>query len=177
MKKVLVAVDDTKGSRPVLSVFRNSVRPPEEVILLHVQRLEGRSMMTEMLGDAEMETLREMLRDTEYKKRLDEQSEKILSFYRRELEDGGLVRVKTMVRQGNPAEEILKVAQEEGAELIVAGCNGQKSFLDRLITGCVTKDLEKKAGVPVFVARETGEEKARGWRETAAGNLIFEENC
>ena len=52
MKKVLIAVDDTKGSQAVLSVFHNLVRPPEEVLLLHVERLEGRSMMIDMLSES-----------------------------------------------------------------------------------------------------------------------------
>ena len=33
MKKVLIAVDGTKGTQSILSVFHNLVRPPEEVIL------------------------------------------------------------------------------------------------------------------------------------------------
>jgi hypothetical protein len=36
MKKILIAVDETKSSLGVLEVFKNQVRPPEEVILLHV---------------------------------------------------------------------------------------------------------------------------------------------
>ncbi|MBS1233157.1 MAG: hypothetical protein H6R42_811, partial [Nitrospirae bacterium] len=31
MKKILIAVDETSGSKAVLSVFNNLVRPPEEV--------------------------------------------------------------------------------------------------------------------------------------------------
>lgn len=57
MKKVLIAVDETEGSKSVLSVFHNMVRPPETVVLVHVQRLEGKSMMIDMLGEAEMSTL------------------------------------------------------------------------------------------------------------------------
>jgi len=30
MKKILVAVDDTKGSTAVLNIFRNLVRPPRK---------------------------------------------------------------------------------------------------------------------------------------------------
>ncbi len=110
MKKVLIAVDDTKGSKGVLSVFRNLVRPPEEVVLLHVESLEGKSLMLDMLGEAEMSTLKEMLRGTEHKEALDRKAEKIISFYRRELEDGGLGSVKTLVSEGIPSEEIVKVA-------------------------------------------------------------------
>ncbi|MDO9288821.1 MAG: universal stress protein, partial [Thermodesulfovibrionales bacterium] len=109
MKKILVAVDDTKGSKAVLAVFRNLVRPPEEVVLLHVERLEGRSLMIDMLGEAELSTLRESLKGTEYKEELDRKAEKILSYYRKELENSGLISVKTVIRDGIPAEEILKV--------------------------------------------------------------------
>jgi len=70
MKKVLIAVDDTKGSKAVLSVFKNLVRPPQEVLLLHVQRLEGKSLMIDMLGEAELSTLRESLKALSIRKSL-----------------------------------------------------------------------------------------------------------
>ena len=76
MKKILIAVDDTKGSKNVLSVFQNFVQQPAEVVLLHVERLQGRSMMVDMLGDAEMSTLKEMLKGTEHKDALDSRSRK-----------------------------------------------------------------------------------------------------
>jgi nucleotide-binding universal stress UspA family protein len=172
MKKVLVAVDGTKGSKSVLSVFRNSVRPPEEVILLHVEELEGRSRMIDMLGEAEMSTLKEALRGTEHKEALDGKAEKILAYYRRELEDGGLVRVKTVVREGHPSDEIMKVAEEEGAELIIMGCRGKKGLLDRLVTGCVSRVVERGAGVPVVMAKDTSDEEAPGWIEAAPQKLM-----
>lgn len=156
MKKILVAVDDTKGSKALLSVFKNLVRPPESVILLHVERLEGRSLMIDMLGEAELSTLKESLKGTDYKEKLDRKAEKILNFYKKELENGGLVSIKTMIREGIPAEEILKVAEEEGVEMIIMGCNGKKG-LNRLITGCVSKDVERSSSIPVLVAKEDTE--------------------
>jgi nucleotide-binding universal stress UspA family protein len=157
MKKVLVAVDDTKGSKAVLSVLHNLVRPPQEVLLLHVERLEGRSVMIDMLGEAELSTLKESLKGTEYKEKLDEKAGKILNYYKRELEDGGLVSVRTLIREGVPGDEITKVAEEENVDLIIVGSNG-KSGLAKLITGCVSKDVEKKATVPVLVGKaETGD--------------------
>lgn len=165
MNKILVAVDDTRGSKSVLSVFNNLVRPPREVILLHVERLEGRTLMIDMLGDAEMATLKESLKGTEYKEKLDREAEKILNFYKKELENGGLISVKAVIREGIPSEEILKVAHEEGVELIITGCNGKKG-LNRLITGCISKEVEKGSGVPVLVARDL-EEEACSLREAA----------
>jgi hypothetical protein len=96
MRKILIAVDDTKGSRNVLSVFHNFVQLPVEVILLHIEKLEGRSMMIDMLGDPELSTLKEMLHGTEYKEALDKRSEKILAFYEKELANDGQVTIRPM---------------------------------------------------------------------------------
>ena len=81
MKKVLVAAGDTQGSLAVLDVFRNQVRPPEEVILVHVQQPLGKSLMGQMIGEAEMSTLKDVVQDTALQEELDEKSAKILSYY------------------------------------------------------------------------------------------------
>lgn len=153
MKKVLISVDDTKGSKAVLSVFKNLVRPPQEVILLHVQRLEGKSMMIDMLGDAELSTLRESLRGTEYKEELDRKSEQILNYYKKELEDGGLISIRTVVRDGIAADEILKVAEEEKVDLIITGANENKGMM-RIIAGCLPSEVERRSKVPVLVGKD-----------------------
>jgi nucleotide-binding universal stress UspA family protein len=167
MKKVLIAVDETEGSKSVLSVFKNMVRPPESVVLVHVQQLEGKSMMIDMLSDSELNTLREAIRGTEYKETLDRRSEKILNFYRKELENGGLVGVKAVVRDGIASEEILKVAQEEGVDLIITGYNG-KSVMQRLISGSISKDMEKNAPVPVLVAKNMTDAEKYAWSSATA---------
>ncbi len=153
MEKILVAVDGTKSSRYVLSVFGNLVTPPEEVVLLHVERLEGGSLMIDMLGEAELSTLREDLKGTEHKKELDRKAQKIIAYCSRKLEEAGLNRVRTVVRDGVPAEEILKVAKEENAELIILGY-GEENGLSRFISGSVARDVEKKAKVPVLIAKK-----------------------
>lgn len=168
MKKVLIAVDETGGSKSVLSVFRNMVRPPESVVLVHVQQLEGKSLMIDMLGEAEMSTLRESLKGTEHKEALDRRSGKILNYYKKELDNGGLVSVKTVIRDGVPSEEIMKVAQEEGVDLVITGYNG-KTLMQRLFSGSVSKDIEKNAPVPVLVAKNPTEAEKYAW--TAAMNL------
>jgi len=170
MEKVLIAVDETEGSKAVLSVFRNMVRPPDCVVLVHVQQIEGKSMMLDMLGEAEMSTLRDSLKGSERKEALDRQSQRILNYYKKELDNGGLVNVKTVVRDGVASEEILKVAAEEGVDLIITGYNG-KTIMQRLIAGSVSKDLEKSAPVPVLVAKNPTEEEKYAWTAAAAMNL------
>lgn len=175
MKKILVAVDETKGSAAVLNIFRNLVRPPEEVILLYVQRLEGNSLMIDMLGEAELATLREALEGTEHKEALDRKAERILAHYKREFETRGLFTIKTVCREGVPAEQILKVAAEEGVDLILAGSNG-KQGLSRLISGSVSRDLQLNATVPVVVVNGAAgkDEAVLGGQ---LGTLVLKEQC
>lgn len=167
MNKVLIAVDDTKGSKYVLGVFQNLVRPPQEVLLLHVQRLQGRSLMIDMLSDAELSTLKESLKGTEHKENLDRQTEKILNYYRKEFENAGLFNIRTIIREGIPADEILKVAEEERVDLIVVGSNGKKG-LNRLITGCVSNEVERNATVPVIVEKPETKEIIHGIKEAVS---------
>jgi nucleotide-binding universal stress UspA family protein len=157
MKKVLVAVDETKASESVVSVFDNLVRPPEEVVLLHVERLEGRSLMIDMLGEAELSTLKESLKGTEYKEELDRKAEKILTHYKKKFQNGGLIRVTTMIREGIPSEEIAKVAEEQDVELIIIGCDRERGF-SRFISGSVSEEVERSSKVPVVVAKNKAEE-------------------
>jgi nucleotide-binding universal stress UspA family protein len=155
MKKVLIAVDNTRDSHAVLSLFSDLVSLPESTVLLHVQQLEGNTLMTGMLGEAEMSTLKEALEGSEHKEVLDRRAEKVLAVCKEELEKGGLANVKTVVKAGHPAEEILRAAEEEGAEMIVMGCSG-KSWMRRLITGCVSREVEKGSRVPVMITKGKG---------------------
>ncbi len=172
MKKMLVAVDDTKASKAVLSTFCNFVRKPDEIILLHVERLEGRSLMTDMLGDAEMSTLKDMIRDTEYKDELDRKAESILSFYEKEFRENGVAVVRPAIRIGHPAEEILEVASEEKVDLILLGFSGRKG-LNRLIRGSVSREVQKKAPIPVLTAKQPLMcEEPYSWRDAYAAISI-----
>lgn len=155
MKKILIPVDGTKGTRDIFSVFNRMIRPAEEVILLHVEHLGGKSLMFDMLGDAELATLRESMQDTPHKERLDAQAHKILEHYKGKVEAGGPQKVRTIVCEGIPAQEILKVAEAEKVDLILMGSNG-KDGLDRLISGSTTNDVERGACVPVLVAKNGG---------------------
>ncbi len=155
MKKVLIAVDNVSGSKGILSLCNDLVSSIEDVVLLHVEQLEGNAMMTAMLGDAEMSTLKEAIEGTEYKKALDRKAEKILTYYKKELASGGLTSIKMVIRDGHPTEEILKVAKEEVADLIIVGCSG-KSRLQKMVTGCVSKEVERNSKVPVLIAKGSG---------------------
>ena len=167
MKRILIAVDETSGSKAVLSVFNNLVRPPEEVLLLHVMRLQGKSLMIDMLSEAELSTLKESLEGAEYKETLVKKAETILAYFKKELESSGLISVRTILREGIPGDEIIKVAEEENVDLIIVGDNGKRGLV-RLITGCVSKEVEKNATVPVLVGKSDTNAKKYDVKEAAA---------
>ncbi len=153
MKKILIAVDETKGSRTAVETFKRlySSARPESVVLLTVQKMEGKSVMDDLLSDPELSELKEALKGTEYQELLDKKARKVLEHYAKELEEMGIPELITMVREGHPAEEILQAATDEGVEMIIIGSRGKRP--GTLFVGSVSREVVNNAGVPVLVAR------------------------
>jgi nucleotide-binding universal stress UspA family protein len=153
MKKVLIAVDDTKGSTSAIQSCANACRciGPETVLLLYVEKFEGRSLMDEMLGEAEMSTLKNVLEGSEYKERLDAKANAVIDFHRKKLEDNGVKGIRPIIKSGHPAEEILKAAKEEGADMIIVGSRGKRT--SHLFMGSVSREVSDSADVPVLIVR------------------------
>lgn len=153
MKKILIAVDDSKGSNAIIETFAPlfSCSRPETVVLLYVEKIEGRSLMDEMLGIAEMSTLKEQLQGTEYQDALDKKANAILNYYKKSLEDKGVTGIKTVIKVGHPADEILQTAKEEGVEMIIIGSRGKR--LHTLLMGSVSREVANRAEIPVLIAR------------------------
>jgi nucleotide-binding universal stress UspA family protein len=153
MKKILIAVDDTKGTKRALDFICRlcSCMRPESIILVYVEKFEGRSLIDEMLGDAELSTLKEVLEGTEYKQALDEKANKILNHYKKAIEEKGVSGVRTMIREGHPADEILKAADEEKVDMIVVGSRGKR--VSHLFMGSVSREVANRAEVPVLVVK------------------------
>jgi len=154
MKKVLLAVDSTKGALRAAETFMSLFRcvKPEAVILLHVQKIEGYSLMDDaLLSVGEMETLKEALEGTEYKEKLDLKSRKVIEYFEKILSDGGITGIKPLIREGHPAEEILETAKEEEADLIVMGSRGARAH--NFFMGSVSREVVNRAEIPVLIAR------------------------
>jgi nucleotide-binding universal stress UspA family protein len=71
-------------------------------------------------------------------------------FARKALNEPVPVHVKVAV--GKPAEEILRVAQEERVDLIVMGTHG-RTGLRHLLLGSVAEEVTRHAPCPVFTVR------------------------
>jgi len=82
------------------------------------------------------------------------------------LEARGL-RVRTLVRRGEPAREILAAATEARADLIAMATHG-RTGATRVLLGSVAEDVLRHADVPVFLLRQTEKELARRQRELEA---------
>ena len=154
MKNILIAVDDTKGTKNAFSActaFCSCMRP-EAIILVYVEKLEGRSLMDDqLLSVSEMQTLKEVLEGTEYQEALDKKANAIVAYYKKALEDRGLTGVRTIINKGHPAEEILKTAKEVKADLIIVGSRGRRTT--HLFMGSVSREVVNSADVPVLVVK------------------------
>jgi nucleotide-binding universal stress UspA family protein len=155
MKNILIAVDETKASK---DIFDKCIRickcmNPDLIMLVYVERYEGRSLMTAMLQDeSELATLKEVLEGTDYKEALDKKAETILTYYKNILEERPPTpRVETIVRMGHPADEILETAQEKNADIILIGSAGKR--VSHLFMGSVSREVVNRAEIPVLVVR------------------------
>lgn len=61
----------------------------------------------------------------------------------------GFSNYETKVVMGNPAEEILKYAEDQGIDLVVMGTHGRKG-LERTLMGSVADHVVKHASMPVL---------------------------
>ncbi len=155
MENILIAVDDTKGTQ---IMFKKAVQlckhlNPAQIILLYVEKFEGRSLMDEMLGEAEMSALKEDLKDTDFKKALDKKALDILQYYKNIMLQNGLTpsTIRTVIRTGHPAEEIIKGAEDEGADMIIIGTRGNR--INRLFIGSVSREVVNSTTIPVLLVR------------------------
>jgi nucleotide-binding universal stress UspA family protein len=155
MKKILIAVDDTKATREIFSKCTKICKcmAPEKVFLLYVEKFEGRSFMTDLLGDAELKTLQDVLEGTEYQEALDKKAETILSYYIKALEkEAPQISVQAMVKGGHPAELIVETAKEEDVSMILVGSRGQRAG-ERLFMGSVSREVANTADRPVLIVK------------------------
>jgi nucleotide-binding universal stress UspA family protein len=79
------------------------------------------------------------------------------------------IQVETHLLEGDPADEVLRLASEVGADLIAAGSHGA-GFFSRLVMGSVSTRLLRRAGCAVLIAppRKVPDELDRLWREDEA---------
>jgi nucleotide-binding universal stress UspA family protein len=154
MKKVLLAVDNCKGSEQAVQALAGWAKgfQPESVLLIHVERLYGPSIVGEALeSELDIEEVTAALEGSEYLEKLDAESARIVSHFTDVLKKAGYRNVESVIKKGHPAEQIIDTAKEEGVDLIVMGSRGrrQHSFL----LGSVSREVTNTADISVLVVR------------------------
>ena len=62
------------------------------------------------------------------------------------------IKVETKILTGNPAEEIIKAARENKADLIVMGTRG-RTGVDLFVFGSVAEKVVKNSKIPVLTVQ------------------------
>jgi len=153
MKRILLAVDETKGTKNAFNQYSSfcACMRPRSIVLVYVEKFEGKSLIDAMLGDAELSTLKDVLKGTAYQKALDKKAQTILKYYKSALEKKGLTGVKTVIKKGHPAEEILKTAKDVKADMIVIGSRSMRAT--HLFMGSVSREVADGANIPVLIVK------------------------
>jgi nucleotide-binding universal stress UspA family protein len=136
IKKILIAVDDGPTSEKVaLSGFQLAHQLNTEIALVSI--VDNGFLMTE--GAVTPKELLDSLKN-DFKKNHQMLIEKVFKNY----------KVCTFVQEGNPFEEILKVAEEWEADLIVLGTHGRTGF-SHLLMGSVAEKVIRHSKKPIFI--------------------------
>jgi nucleotide-binding universal stress UspA family protein len=69
-------------------------------------------------------------------------------------ERAGNIPVTCFLRDGEPADVIIKLAQEQNADMIVMGAHGRSSGLTRLLMGSVASEVAEEASCLVVTVRD-----------------------
>lgn len=156
MKKVLIAVDNTKGSQEIFdkTLHITKCMAPDEIILVYVERLGGPSILSEHGTDAELKTLREVIEGTEYKEAIDSLAQRVVNYYKDLLESKPPAsNVRTIIKSGHIADEILATAAEEGVDMIMIGARSQNKTMKSFFLGSVSREVSNRSDVPVLLVK------------------------
>jgi nucleotide-binding universal stress UspA family protein len=140
MKSMIVPVDFSESTEYILEEAVYYAKATQsKVYLLHVASLD----LGFVIGDIGFQYLPE-LEEAGMKEETNElvKYEKLLK--KEEIE------VEIIIKQGTPADVILKEAEAKNTNLIVMGSHGRGVILE-VILGSVSKNVIKKAKVPVLI--------------------------
>lgn len=152
MKKILIAVDGSEDSDKALSQGGKLASCgckgiSIEVVVVTVQRplefiLPVFDFFLKKTAPGDEKEIREKYESI---------GRDLLNQSRKSIEKEGVTKVKTVVKEGKPAEEILKVAEEEKVDLIIIGSKGKG--LAKTVFGSVSREVSMGSKVPVLIAR------------------------
>jgi len=144
LQKILVGIDFSEHSRVAHRYgMALSQAFDSELLLCHV--VNGPALLSQVppLGEAYF--------PPNFLAQEEEQAKQWLSEYAAQA--SGVQQVRTLLRTGNPFVELITVAREEKADLLIIGTHG-RGFLAHMLIGSVAERIVRKAPCPVLTVRE-----------------------
>jgi len=143
--KILVATDGSEYAKKGADYAASLATPESELVLLHVIAHDPRIPQDAIcFSDCEE-------RDKRFLLELHDAGKKMLEEEANRLRNTGL-DVETRIKLGNPSEEILRVAKEINADMIVIGARGVSKW-KKILLGSVSEEVLDKTDIPVFIVR------------------------
>jgi len=147
--RVLIATDGSEYAQNAIESFKKlPVSPDSEIIITHVVQSAVHDIPERFFIeiDDKMKDIVEATRKEEIKNasKLIDSSIKILS--------EKFKNIKTLIKVGDPSEEILRAANVLQVDLIVTGCRGKTGL--RGLLGSVSKDILRHAECSVMVCKK-----------------------
>jgi nucleotide-binding universal stress UspA family protein len=144
--KVLLAIDESKCSEAVIeSIYTKFRLEKAEIRVLHVVEFVRNS--PEAMEWGFLVDLSKVF-DAQHKR-----AEKFVKQVAVDIRESG-IEVSTCVREGDPKLQILDVAAEWKADLIVLGSHGRKG-MDRFLLGSVSEGVARHATCSVLIVRSS----------------------
>lgn len=139
-KKILIATD---GSEYTKNAVEHGIELAKNTgAKLHAIYVVDTAAFASIPMDAAWESMYELLR---------QEGDEATKYVADKAEAEGL-EVERSTVEGHPADEIIKYAEKNGANLIVMGTLG-KSGLDRFLLGSVAEKVVRTSKIPVLVVR------------------------
>lgn len=86
---------------------------------------------------------------------LEAEDRELIKDFEKSLKEQGYT-VNSIVKIGNPADEINRFAEEDDMDVIIIGYK-PKGFIERAVLGSVSREVLKKTKRPVLLLRDLGE--------------------
>jgi nucleotide-binding universal stress UspA family protein len=148
-EKILVPLDGSKVGEAALADVEDMALKIGSCAQVEVTLLQVISELTyDFLTDAEAAQL--PYDETDMKK-IEQGAQRYLDKVAGRLEGKG-IQVKTIIKTGHAAEQIIKVAQDIGADLIAMSTHG-RSGLGRWALGSITDKVLSRSDIPVLTVR------------------------
>lgn len=140
IKKIFCTVDLVDEHAPTVADYAATLAKAfdGEVVVLYVQPSLNTVMIDMAMADQNIEIMVEQL--------LKASEVTMANFLKANFSD---VKVKSIVKAGDPAIEILDLSAEEKADIIVMGTRALKG-VKRILYGSVAEKVTKNANIPVI---------------------------